>query len=112
MFIANEFFDALPIHQFQRNVGTGEWCEVLVGLEHENRKNLCFTRSIGENLHTRLVLMLYLNGSNSYVLRNVRIFGNYNLPLHSVNNLFFALGWKNRNITFKIIVAQKSILVD
>lgn len=48
VFIANEFFDALPIHMFERSESV--WREVYVNLNENN--DLCFMLSKNENLHT------------------------------------------------------------
>uniref|UniRef100_A0A1I8B7S1 Protein arginine methyltransferase NDUFAF7 n=1 Tax=Meloidogyne hapla TaxID=6305 RepID=A0A1I8B7S1_MELHA len=67
IFISNEFFDALPVHQFVRNKEKPNiWQEVyiqltngnIVEIEEENgqiltKKHLCFGLSNGENIHTR-----------------------------------------------------------
>ncbi|KAK0416685.1 hypothetical protein QR680_012631 [Steinernema hermaphroditum] len=50
VFIANEFLDALPIHQFRRN-DKGRWSEVYVNLD--SKGELCFMLSKNENLHTK-----------------------------------------------------------
>nr|CDJ84318.1 unnamed protein product [Haemonchus contortus] len=50
VFIANEFLDALPVHQFSRD-SRGFWNEVYINLNSADE--LCFMRSAGENLHTR-----------------------------------------------------------
>ncbi|CAI2347849.1 unnamed protein product [Caenorhabditis sp. 36 PRJEB53466] len=49
VFVANEFLDALPIHQFQR-CGQ-DWNEIYVNLTRNDE--LCFMKSKGENLHTK-----------------------------------------------------------
>lgn len=49
VFIANEFLDALPVHQFQK---TGDmWNEIYINLTKDD--NLCFMKSKGENLNTK-----------------------------------------------------------
>uniref|UniRef100_A0A1I8A2I7 Protein arginine methyltransferase NDUFAF7 n=1 Tax=Steinernema glaseri TaxID=37863 RepID=A0A1I8A2I7_9BILA len=50
VFVANEFLDALPIHQFRRNE-KGSWSEVYVNLDSKGQ--LCFMLSKSENLHTK-----------------------------------------------------------
>ncbi|KHJ89523.1 hypothetical protein OESDEN_10650 [Oesophagostomum dentatum] len=50
VFVANEFLDALPVHQFSRDE-KGRWHEVYINIAKENE--LCFMKSKGENLHTR-----------------------------------------------------------
>ncbi|CAI4232404.1 unnamed protein product [Auanema sp. JU1783] len=50
VFIANEFLDALPIHQFKKNEN-GAWNEIYVSIDENN--DLCFMNSKGENLHSR-----------------------------------------------------------
>ncbi|PAV62294.1 hypothetical protein WR25_03969 [Diploscapter pachys] len=50
VFVANEFLDALPVHQFARSED-GIWREIYVGLNEQNQ--LAFTTSKGENLHTK-----------------------------------------------------------
>lgn len=42
-FVANEFFDALPVHKFQKNE-MGTWVEIMVGLESENKLKFITTR--------------------------------------------------------------------
>lgn len=49
IFIANEFLDALPIHQFQKSGDS--WNEVYINLSKDG--DLCFMKSKGENLHTK-----------------------------------------------------------
>lgn len=57
VFIANEFFDALPIHQFVRNSNNPKiWHEIYVNLEQQNEQKLCFMQSKGENIHTKTFL--------------------------------------------------------
>lgn len=51
VFIGNEFLDALPIHQFHKSGDS--WNEVYVNLTKDG--DLCFMKSKGENLHTKLV---------------------------------------------------------
>ena len=34
-FLANEFFDALPIHKFVRDKDSNQWNEVLVGIDEK-----------------------------------------------------------------------------
>ncbi|KAI1727853.1 putative s-adenosyl-L-methionine-dependent methyltransferase domain-containing protein [Ditylenchus destructor] len=63
VFIANEFFDALPIHQFSRN-SEGKWREVYVNLD-ESGENLCFMLSRSENIHTKTLLPEYIRNDNS-----------------------------------------------
>ncbi|VDM65347.1 unnamed protein product, partial [Strongylus vulgaris] len=53
VFIANEFLDALPVHQFARD-GDGNWHELYVNINEGDE--LCFMNSKGENLHTRGLL--------------------------------------------------------
>ncbi|TKR77555.1 hypothetical protein L596_018505 [Steinernema carpocapsae] len=53
VFIANEFLDALPIHQFRKNE-RGTWSEVYVNLDSKGQ--LCFMLSKNENLHTKGLL--------------------------------------------------------
>ncbi|MFH4977616.1 hypothetical protein AB6A40_004325 [Gnathostoma spinigerum] len=53
VFIANEFLDALPIHQFKKDE-KGHWHEVYINLDHS--ENLCFMLSKGENLMTKGLL--------------------------------------------------------
>ncbi|PIO68464.1 hypothetical protein TELCIR_09743 [Teladorsagia circumcincta] len=50
VFVANEFLDALPVHQFCRE-SDGLWHEVYINIDKTGE--LCFMRSKGENLHTR-----------------------------------------------------------
>ncbi|VDO26086.1 unnamed protein product [Heligmosomoides polygyrus] len=50
VFVANEFLDALPVHQFSRGAN-GMWNEIYVNIDKANE--LCFMRSKGENIHTR-----------------------------------------------------------
>ncbi|KAK6009113.1 hypothetical protein OSTOST_25988, partial [Ostertagia ostertagi] len=50
VFVANEFLDALPVHQFCRE-SDGVWHEVYINIDKAGE--LCFMRSKGENLHTR-----------------------------------------------------------
>uniref|UniRef100_A0A915E1H5 Protein arginine methyltransferase NDUFAF7 n=1 Tax=Ditylenchus dipsaci TaxID=166011 RepID=A0A915E1H5_9BILA len=54
MFIANEFFDALPIHQFRRN-SENQWREVYVNLDKDARR-FCFMLSKNENIHSKTLL--------------------------------------------------------
>ncbi|CAK5029304.1 unnamed protein product [Meloidogyne enterolobii] len=76
IFISNEFFDALPIHQFVRNKEKPNvWQEVYIQLTTSNgsveideedgqiltKKHLCFGLSPGENIHTR-----------AYIPQNIR----------------------------------------
>ncbi|KAF1761339.1 hypothetical protein GCK72_009595 [Caenorhabditis remanei] len=49
VFIANEFLDALPVHQFQKTGDT--WNEIYINLTKDD--NLCFMKSKGENLNTK-----------------------------------------------------------
>ncbi|PIO59849.1 hypothetical protein TELCIR_18675 [Teladorsagia circumcincta] len=52
VFVANEFLDALPVHQFCRE-SDGLWHEVYINIDKTGE--LCFMRSKGENLHTRII---------------------------------------------------------
>ncbi|KAK6043644.1 hypothetical protein COOONC_18849 [Cooperia oncophora] len=52
VFVANEFLDALPVHQFSRD-SNGVWNEIYINIDDSGE--LCFMRSKGENLHTRIV---------------------------------------------------------
>ncbi|KAI1720240.1 putative s-adenosyl-L-methionine-dependent methyltransferase domain-containing protein [Ditylenchus destructor] len=63
VFIANEFFDALPIHQFSRN-SEGKWREVYVTLD-KSGENFCFMLSRSENIHTKTLLPEYVRDNNS-----------------------------------------------
>ncbi|UMM24317.1 hypothetical protein L5515_004601 [Caenorhabditis briggsae] len=61
VFIANEFLDALPVHQFKK---TGDmWKEVYVNLTKEG--DLCFMTSKGENLHTKGLIPAAIRNENS-----------------------------------------------
>ncbi|KAH7668058.1 putative S-adenosyl-L-methionine-dependent methyltransferase MidA, partial [Aphelenchoides avenae] len=55
VYVANEFLDALPIHQFQRDPSSGGWREVYVALKSTSDDELCFMLSKSENLHTKFV---------------------------------------------------------
>lgn len=55
VFIANEFLDALPIHQFQKD-DVGQWHEIYIALNENDQ--LYFMLSKGENLYTKLILLL------------------------------------------------------
>ncbi|VDL73561.1 unnamed protein product [Nippostrongylus brasiliensis] len=57
VFIANEFLDALPVHQFTRD-SKGLWNEIYINIDRSNE--LCFMRSKGENLHTRGLIPDYV----------------------------------------------------
>jgi len=48
VFVANEFFDTMPIHMFERSESV--WREVYVSLNSQNE--FCFMLSKNENLHT------------------------------------------------------------
>ncbi|VDN52973.1 unnamed protein product [Dracunculus medinensis] len=50
VFIANEFLDALPIHQFQKD-DVGQWHEIYIALNENDQ--LYFMLSKGENLYTK-----------------------------------------------------------
>ncbi|CAJ0587064.1 unnamed protein product, partial [Mesorhabditis spiculigera] len=51
VFVSNEYLDALPIHQFKRNL-SGKWSEIYVNIDPNN--DLVFMESRGDNLHTRI----------------------------------------------------------
>lgn len=42
-FVANEFFDALPIHKFQKNE-KGLWCEIMIDFDSDNKLKFITTR--------------------------------------------------------------------
>lgn len=58
VFIANEFLDALPVHQFKKDE-TGNWHEIYVAMN--DNEDLCFMLSRMETLFTVLVVYLYLH---------------------------------------------------
>nr|CAD2209150.1 unnamed protein product [Meloidogyne enterolobii] len=80
IFISNEFFDALPIHQFVRNKEKPNiWQEVYIQLTTSNgnveideedgqiltEKHLCFGLSPGENIHTRAYIPQHIRNDLS-----------------------------------------------
>ncbi|KAF7634057.1 Protein arginine methyltransferase NDUFAF7 [Meloidogyne graminicola] len=78
IFISNEFFDALPIHQFVRNEeNPNTWHEVYVQLSNGkieideedgqilSKKQLCFGLSPGENIHTRAFIPKHIRNDLS-----------------------------------------------
>uniref|UniRef100_A0A7E4VJU3 Protein arginine methyltransferase NDUFAF7 n=1 Tax=Panagrellus redivivus TaxID=6233 RepID=A0A7E4VJU3_PANRE len=60
IYVANEFLDALPIHQFTKT-GKG-WHEVYVNLDENNK--FCFMLSKNENLHTKGLIPEHIREEN------------------------------------------------
>lgn len=65
VYVANEFLDALPIHQFQREPSSGGWREVYVALKSTSDDELCFMLSKSENLHTKGLIPDYVRDDNA-----------------------------------------------
>ncbi|CAI5444685.1 unnamed protein product [Caenorhabditis angaria] len=60
VFIANEFLDALPIHQFSRSSKNPEtWHETYINID-KHGDNLCFMHSKAENIHTKGLIPEYI----------------------------------------------------
>jgi len=58
VFLANEFFDSLPIHQFQRG-DDKKWREIYVNIDQQNK--LCFMLSRNENIHTTTLIPKWID---------------------------------------------------
>uniref|UniRef100_A0A0N5CA84 Protein arginine methyltransferase NDUFAF7 n=1 Tax=Strongyloides papillosus TaxID=174720 RepID=A0A0N5CA84_STREA len=63
VFIGNEFLDALPIHQFQRNENNNKFHEIYINLNEKNE--LVFMKSKGANLHTVGMIPDYIKNRDS-----------------------------------------------
>jgi len=59
--VCNEFFDALPIHQFEFNRDKNKWFEVLVDLE-PSEDALRFVLAPGDTPASRALLPLFESG--------------------------------------------------